>query len=91
MNEYYSLFRLFTNFFSANEKLLEKKRIGAKIKKIYEPPLTPYRRVLADPSVSIENKEKLTELFNSLDPILINKSLVKLHSAIISHSLSRRE
>jgi hypothetical protein len=40
-------------------KLIEKIRIGSKIKKRYDEPKTPYQRILTSVTVSEEVKEKL--------------------------------
>ena len=44
----YSSLRLFVNFFQPSFKLAGKARDGAKIKKTYHPPATPFQRLLAD-------------------------------------------
>ena len=44
----YSSLRLFVNFFQPSFKLAGKIRDGAKVKKKYHPPATPYQRLLAD-------------------------------------------
>ena len=43
----YSSLRLFVNFFQPSFKLADKVRDGAKVKKKYHPPATPYQRMLA--------------------------------------------
>ena len=44
----YASLRLFVNFFQPSFKLAGKARDGAKIKKRYHPPATPFQRLLAD-------------------------------------------
>lgn len=67
--------RLYINFFQPSVKCIEKKRIGSQIKKVYDTAKTPYERVLLHPSVPQENKEKLTVLFESLDPFKLRKEI----------------
>ena len=68
MNEIYHVQNMLTNFFHPQMKLKSKVRVGTKITKKYDEPQTPYRRVLADPAVTDENKKKLTDLFETLNP-----------------------
>ena len=75
LNELYELLRLYTNFFLPVMKLSKKVRIGSKIKKIYDKPTTPYRRILRARDVSKEVKDKLRNQYKIL-------SLVKLKEQI---------
>ena len=70
--------RLYINFFQPSVKCIEKKRIGSKIKKIYDIAKTPYQRVLEHPSIPEETKEMLTHLFENLDPFLLRKEIDNL-------------
>jgi hypothetical protein len=69
MNEVYKVQNQLTNFFHPQFKLKSKVRVGTKIKKTYHAPETPYRRLLADPKLPQEQKDKLTALFNILNPL----------------------
>jgi hypothetical protein len=42
LNDLYALLRLYTNFFQPVMKLVSKERAGAKVKKTYDKPRTPY-------------------------------------------------
>ena len=76
MNDIYSNeWSLLNNFFIPTMKLEKKMRIGAKIKKIYAKPMTPYARLIASPHISAENKAKLTAKYNLLDPFELKKSM----------------
>jgi hypothetical protein len=57
--------RLYINFFQSSEKCIEKKRIGSKIKKIYDTAKTPYERVLAHPKIPDTTKDNLTTIFEN--------------------------
>ena len=46
LNTLYAQLRLYTNYFQPVMKLVSKERIGAKVKKTYDLPQTPYRRLL---------------------------------------------
>lgn len=78
MNDYYSLLRLYTNFFMPHMKLISKDRNGAHITKQYEVPLSPYRRLLEDKTISAETKEQLTKIYLSLNPITIKHDMMNL-------------
>ena len=67
--------RLYINFFQPSVKCIEKKRVGSKIKKVYDVAQTPYERVLAHPKVPKETKEALTRLFETLDPFKLRKEI----------------
>ena len=83
MNELYrGPLRLYINFFQPSVKCIEKKRIGSKIKKIYDIAQTPYERVLAHPKTSTETKETLTRLFETLDPFKLRKEIDHLVAEI---------
>lgn len=79
MNELYrGPLRLYINFFQPSVKCIEKKRVGAKIKKVYDTAKTPYERMLAHPKIPEETKETLTRLFETLDPFKIRKEVDQL-------------
>lgn len=63
MNEIYRVQNLISNSFVPQFKFKSKLRVGAKIKKVYDGPKTPYQRVLEDPTVPEANKIKLRERY----------------------------
>ena len=65
------------NFFMPQMKLIRKTRIGAKYKREYSSPLTPYERVLLEPTVPKHIKDQLTKEYNQLSPFELKKSLDK--------------
>jgi hypothetical protein len=65
----YAASRLFVNFFQPSFKLLEKTRIGARVKKRYLPPETPCARLLGSETISSDVKERLERASSSLDPL----------------------
>ena len=78
--------RLYINFFQPSVKCIEKKRIGSQIKKVYDTAKTPYERMLAHPKTSMETKEKLMLIFETLDPFRIRKEVDTLVREIQKHS-----
>jgi len=78
LNEYYSLLRLYLNFFQPSVKLISKRRDGSRLVKQYDKPLTPYNRVLREGSIPIYIKENLTETFMSINPAELKRNMMKL-------------
>jgi Integrase core domain len=68
LNALYIPLRLYLNFFQPVLVLVEKQRIGAKVKKRYDEAKTPYQRVLDAPEVADAAKQRLRELYPSLNP-----------------------
>jgi len=65
---------LFVNFFQPSFKLAEKSREGAKVRKSYHPPATPYQRLMADARTTEETKRKIGTQYETLDPVrLLNE------------------
>lgn len=71
MNEW----SLFTNYFCPTLKLKEKQRINSRYIKKYEPPQTPYQRILDSADVSSDAKETLVAVYNSLNPFKLKKKI----------------
>ena len=67
--------RLYINFFQPSVKCVLKKRIGSKIKKVYDIAQTPHERVLAHPKIPRETKETLMRLFETLDPFKLRREI----------------
>jgi len=77
MNDLYkNELRLFQNFFQPSVKLLKIIRIGSKIKKIYDYPLTPYQRVCKLPKkADLKRTHQLHKLLHSIDPFELSKQI----------------
>jgi hypothetical protein len=75
LNEVYKDLRLYINVFQPMMKLKEKIRVDGKVKKVYDVAQTPYQRVLASPDVSEEAKQKLRELYPTLNPVKLLASI----------------
>lgn len=78
LNELYGNLRLYANFFLPQMKLVEKTRIGAKVKKRYDRPQTPYQRLLALPDVSAQTKKQLKKLYAKLNPAELRRKISRL-------------
>lgn len=76
MNEIYRAFwNPLQNFFIPVLKLQSKNRIGAKIKKKYDDPKTPYQRLLESTHISSSEKSRLKEIIKTKNPFYLKKEL----------------
>lgn len=71
MNEW----TFFNNYFCPTLKLKEKQRINSRYIKKYEPPQTPYQRLIDSDDISVEAKITLQEVYNSLNPFTLKKNI----------------
>lgn len=86
MNEMYGHLRLYVNFFLPVMKLIQKTRIGSRVRKKYDEPQTPYQRVLASPFVPEINKEELRQQYANLNPALLRRQIAKLQNKLFQLS-----
>lgn len=89
LNELYGYLRLYINYFQPVMKLLEKTRIGSKVKKKYDEPQTPYQRVLASPDISKETKKWLRKEYAKLNPAELKRQISKLQNKLIKLSSAK--
>lgn len=83
MNDlYWSEWDFYKNFFIPNKKLIEKKRVEAKIVKKYDLPRTPYQRLMEHADFPEIEKEKLRAIYAKLNPAEIKRSIDKKLSRI---------
>jgi hypothetical protein len=82
----YAASRLFVNFFQPSFKLATKLRLGAKVRKTYHPPETPYAKLLACAAISEESKERLRAVALQLDPLQLLEEIrsVQHHVAALA-------
>jgi len=83
LNQIYAQTRLLINFFYPSMKLKEKIRIGARVRKRYDVPTTPYQRVLDCPYIEEQAKEKLRRQFAQLNPAAITRTLASLQEQLM--------
>ena len=74
-NLYTQEWRLFHNFFLPSVKLLAKERIASKTIRRYDPPKTPYLRVMESPLVTPATKKELSAKFNTLNPFKLKTAI----------------
>jgi len=71
----YNDLRLYINFFQPVLKLVGKKRIDGKTVRTYDQATTPYRRVLALASLSLQVKARLSAQYVQLNPVALRASI----------------
>jgi hypothetical protein len=82
LNEIYDNVRLFVNFFQPSVKLIGKSRRGSKVKKQYDPPQTPYQRMMSSKNISQIVKYKLKYQFESLNPAELHRRIRRLQEEL---------
>ncbi|USN46776.1 MAG: integrase [Pseudobdellovibrionaceae bacterium] len=63
------------NYFMPQMKLIRKTRIGSKYKREYSKPMTPYDRIMAEPTISSEVKARLKRQYDNLNPFALKEAL----------------
>lgn len=82
ISELYRRLRLYTNFFQPSQKLVEKIRIGAKIKKRHDSAKTPYQRIMTCEHVSDNDKAALERQYMKLNPVALKKEIISLQKKL---------
>lgn len=77
MNEIYELAGQLKNFYVPCLKLKKKERVGSQIKKKYDPPKTPYQRLLDSKQLTMKQEEELKKRKAGLNPFKIKSQLDK--------------
>lgn len=78
LNQIYAVLRLYTNFFQPQMKLMKKTRKGSKVFKKYDEAMTPYQRVLHCAEIDESVKKQITNLYETLNPVVLRNTLVNL-------------
>jgi hypothetical protein len=89
LNELYAHLRLYSNFFQPVMKLIRKERTGAKVKKTYDRPRTPYKRLLDSSALSKLAKQQLRAQYASLNPAELKRNIVRLQSRLLRIGMRR--
>jgi hypothetical protein len=86
LTELYRAVRLYINFFQPSMKLIAKERDGAKVTKKYDGAKTPYQRLLAVEAVGEAERERLTGIYQALDPVALRQKMETLQRAFWRHA-----
>jgi hypothetical protein len=90
LNALYSQLRLYTNYFQPVMKLISKERHGAKVKKQYDAPKTPYQRLLSAPTVAAKLKRRLKQEYAGLNPAQLKREITRLQRKLFKLSAGNR-
>ena len=83
--------RLYKNFFSPVMKLINKERIGGKVKRKYDIPKTPYQRLIESGQISDEKKKELKIVYRSLNPAELKRKIdEKTHNLYRAYEEKKR-
>lgn len=82
LNKLYELYRLYANFFQPQMKLIEKIRVGGKVSKKYDKPLTPYARLLASDHLADLVKQNLIAQYETLNPAKLLRAITALQDSL---------
>ena len=73
------------NYFLPTMKLIEKVRVGSKVRKVYEKiPKSPYMRLLESPDLSEEAKAELKRRFMCYNPVLLQQEVHRAVDALMT-------
>ena len=67
------------NYFLPSIKLIDKQRVGSRVRKVYDKPMSPYQRLLASPDLSDQVKAELTRRYHGYNPVLLQQ---EVHQAV---------
>lgn len=78
VNKLYELLSDYQNFFQPVMRLKTKVRDGARVKRIYDTPLTACQRVLKRKDIAAETKQKLRVRYMKLNPKRLLLEIINL-------------
>ncbi len=87
LNDLYAVYRLYVNHFLPIEKLVEKKRVGSRVQRRFDPPCTPYQRLLDSAQVSEAQKAKLRAEHAGLDVVQLKQQIDRRSSNLVPSTL----
>jgi len=83
LSQLYATARLFVNYFQPSFKLAGKTRDGARVRKRYHAPATPFQRLLADRRTAQEVRDAAKAQFETLDPILLLRDMRRAQQRLV--------
>jgi hypothetical protein len=90
LSRLYASSRLFVNFFQPSFKLLEKTRVGARVKKTYDRPKTPCNRLIASGTLTPRAADALAAVLPTLDPLRLLDEIRAMQRHLASQGSGRR-
>ena len=90
INELYGYLRVYTNYFQPVMKLIEKTRVGSRVRKKYDKSKTPYHRVIESSHVEEEEKA-LSKEYAKLNPAELKRQITRLQNKLRKLAIKQRE
>ena len=87
LREVLGIVRLLVNYFEPSMKIISKERLGGHVKKKYDTPKTPYRRVLDSEHVHQDRKDELTKFYMQLNPAALRRRLKLAKKPLLGQDL----
>ena len=78
INQIYQKLSFYQNYFQPVMKLKEKIRVGPQVRRIYDQPKTPFRRLLEAQEVDQDTKDRLLATYETLNPKQLLKEITQL-------------
>jgi uncharacterized protein YllA (UPF0747 family) len=91
INRLHGYLRLYTNHFQPVMKMIEKTRVGSRVKKKYDKPRTPYQRVLDFSPGEEGRKEALRKEHVKLNPAELKRQITKLQDKLRKIGIQKRK
>jgi hypothetical protein len=91
INELYGYLRVYTNYFQPVMKLIEKTRVGSRVRKKYDKSKTPYHRVIESSHVEEEEKKALSTEYAKLNPAELKRQVTRLQNKLRKLAIKQRE
>ena len=86
----YGALRLYRNFFQPTMKLASKERVGGKLHRKYDPPKTPYKRLLDSGQLSTAAQQRLSTQYQSLNVVELRRQATRANSSLRNRSSKER-
>jgi len=91
LNEIYGVLRLYKNFCLPTIRLNSKTREQGRIQRVYDPPSTPYARIMESPQVDRKTKQTLRSTYEALNPAQLYRRLTELRGQLEAISAGKSE
>jgi hypothetical protein len=71
------------NYFLPTVKLIDKSRVGSKVRKVYDKPVSPYQRLMASPDLSVTARAELARRYQTYNPVFLQQEVHQAVSALM--------
>jgi len=78
LNQIWELDRVFTNYLLPQQKLIQKTRHGAKVRKVHDRPATPHQRAIAHPAVKKMPVIRMNAAFKKIRVMQLSRQILSL-------------